>query len=171
MPFDGVPDRQEIVVSIIDNTMDRMAVKIHAVQQAAYLQEAELLGAVVFPPLSQTIADIQRMSDFFFGASFGEELVGVLSIDQSASPIRSSISSVTVTPAYQRRGVARMLLSIVLDADQSAEVIVSTGCRNMPALALYAAFCFEPCAYRTVGPEPLELVDLKRIRPNEASNE
>lgn len=152
---------QPIIITTIDNTDDKIAEDIKAVQYASYLQEARLLGAIWFPPLEKTVADIQRAPDRFFGAYIGNVLVGVASMERFDSQSPAAISSMTVTPKYQRRGVARALLATLLETEIHT-VTVSTGARNAPALALYAAFGFEIFKYRTVGEEQLELVELKR---------
>lgn len=162
---------QEIVVFPIDHSDRDAAAQIHAVRRAAYLQEAALLGAVIFPPLNQTAADIQHIAEQFYAAWIDDVLVGAASVDLSASPGRSSLSSITVLPQFQRRGIASALLSTILQLDRSAEISVTTGSRNGPALSLYNAFGFRAFSYRTVGPENLELVELKRLRhhtPGEA---
>ncbi|MGA3250102.1 MAG: GNAT family N-acetyltransferase [Paraburkholderia sp.] len=151
-----------ILVATIDNTNEMIAEEIQTVQYAAYLQEAKLLGATWFPPLERTAADIRRSADDFFGAYIDDVLVGVASIESSNAQLPPSISSLTVLPQHQRRGAARQLLSTVLAATGTQAVTVSTGARNEPALALYAAFGFVPFRYRTVGEEQLELVELKR---------
>ena len=155
---------QSIVVKILDHTADNVAEQIRAVRHAAYLQEAKLLGTIFFPPLEQTVSDIQCSSDRFFGAYLGDVLAGVASIENPQAQLPRSISSVTVAPQYQRRGLARALLRTLLDDMQSQTIIVSTGARNAPALALYADFGFIAFNYRTVGAEQLELVELRRDR-------
>jgi len=121
-----------------------------------------LLDATWFPALERTAADIRRSTDHFFGAYIDDVLVGVASIDSSDAQLAPTISSLTVLPQYQRRGAARQLLSTLLAATGTQVVTVSTGARNEPALALYAAFGFMPFRFRTVGEEQLELVELKR---------
>jgi ribosomal protein S18 acetylase RimI-like enzyme len=151
-----------IFVSTIDNSNEKIAEEIKTVQYAAYLQEAKLLGATWFPPLERTAEDIRCSIDEFFGAYIDDVLVGVASIDSTDTQMPPSISSLTVLPQYQRRGVARQLLSTLLTATGTQVITVSTGVRNEPALALYAAFGFVPFKYRTIGQEQLELVELKR---------
>ena len=52
-----------------------MAARIHAVQIAAYQQEAALLGVSDFPPLARTVEDIMGSRELFFRAFDGEELL------------------------------------------------------------------------------------------------
>jgi len=104
------------LVAIIDNTDDRIAEEIQAVQYTAYLQEAKLLDATWLPPLERIAADIRRSTDHFFGAYIDDVLVGVASIDSSDPRLAPSISSLTDLPQYQRRGAARQPLSTLLAA-------------------------------------------------------
>ena len=94
-----------ISIRPIANQMEKMALSIHAMQIAAYRQEAALLGAREFPPLNRTLRDVMASSDSFFGAFDGEELLGVISLEQR-NENEVSISSLTVAPPFQRLGVA-----------------------------------------------------------------
>ncbi|WP_412760717.1 GNAT family N-acetyltransferase [Paraburkholderia tropica] len=149
-------------ITSLDNTNDRISGEILTVQYAAYLQEAKLLGVTWFPPLDRTAADIARSPDEFFGAYIGDVLVGVASMELCNTQFGASISSLTVLPQYQRRGVARELMSTLLATAGSQVITVSTGRKNAPALTLYAAFGFVPVSYRTIGEEQLQLVELRR---------
>ena len=142
----------------------RVAAHIHAVQIAAYAQEAELLGVIDFPPLKRMPADIQIAEERFIGAFIEETLVGSLSTQRAEQPEELNIASLVVAPEHQRKGIGRLLLSSALHECGEHVVTVSTGARNTPALALYAEFGFAECRRCKVGPEGLELVKLRRTR-------
>jgi len=149
-------------VTLIDHTVGQIAAQVQAIQSAAYLQEAKLLGASWFPPLERTAADIQRSPDLFFGAYADDVLVGVASLGAASPDRHATIASMTVAPTYQRRGIARALLASLMARLDGQNVIVSTGARNTPALALYSSFGFVVHRHSTVGPEHLALVELRR---------
>jgi len=155
---------QAIAIEILRHAEREVAERIHAVQLAAYAQEAELLQVASFPPLQRKVEDIQRSADRFFGACIGGALAGVVGIERSAVRSTLWISSLTVAPPYQRRGVARASLSAVLAQEEAEAVMVSTDIRNEPALALYAGFGFVPVNHRTVDGGRFELVELRRRR-------
>ena len=73
---------KRIYVRPVANQLEEMASRIHAVQMEAYRQEASLLGVREFPPLDRTVQDVMASSDAFFGAFDGEELLGVISLEQ-----------------------------------------------------------------------------------------
>lgn len=151
-----------------------VAAAVHAIQMAAYTQEAALLGITDFPPLRRTVADIQADDARYFGALIDDELVGVVSMEEDGKVKEDAevkedwdeaalfIASLVVAPAWQRRGVARQLLARLLADAGNRPVRVTTGAANAPALALYAAFGFVEESRRELGPEALNVVTLRR---------
>jgi ribosomal protein S18 acetylase RimI-like enzyme len=154
----------ELTVASIDHRDMRVAERLHAIQRAAYAQEARLLAARHFPPLDRTVADVQASQERFLGAFWETELVGTVSVEDGAGCTELVICSLTVAPGCQRRGVARALLAAVLGDSRYKIVRVSTGARNVPAIALYSAFGFVEHARRTVGVEELPLVEFRWVR-------
>lgn len=156
------------MITLLDHRDAAVAAAIHAVQMAAYAQEAALLGTVDFPPLRRTVADVQADDARYFGALVADELVGVASVEEgvSAGEDRSDagliIASLVVRPAWQRRGIARQLLARMLDEAGNRAVRVTTGVANGPALTLYAAFGFVEESRHTVGADRLNVITLRR---------
>jgi GNAT superfamily N-acetyltransferase/protein tyrosine phosphatase (PTP) superfamily phosphohydrolase (DUF442 family) len=148
-----------VVVTIIDPRRPAMAARIHAVQVAAYRQEAALLGVERFPPLERTPADIAASADVHFGAWDGASLLGVISLEPRSSG-EALISSLTVEPSAQRRGVGRALVAVAAARADYVRLAVSTGARNLPALALYRQLGFEERRRGSVGPEGIEVIEL-----------
>jgi ribosomal protein S18 acetylase RimI-like enzyme len=153
---------QPIVVAEINHRNRAVAECIHAIQTAAYSQEATLLGAISFPPLQRTIADIERSDERFFGAYLDATLVGVIALEGKPSSAGMDISSLVVAPAFQRRGVARALLASVVGDFSSLALTVSTGVQNAPALALYAQFGFVEVRRHLAGAEELPVAEFRR---------
>jgi ribosomal protein S18 acetylase RimI-like enzyme len=151
---------QPIVVAEIDHRNRAVAERIHAIQMAAYSQEARLIGAISFPPLQRTIADVERSGGPFLGAYLDGTLVGVIALEGDSSSM--DISSLVVSPAFQRRGIAHALLSRVVGDFSSRALTVSTGLQNAPALALYAQFGFVEVGRRLVGSEELPVAEFRR---------
>ena len=46
----------------------------------AYAQEAQLLGAVDFPPLKRTVEEVRSSTEEFLAAFIGDAMVGVVSV-------------------------------------------------------------------------------------------
>ena len=149
-------------IELLDHGDPTFAKAIHRVQMAAYAQEARLLGAKPFPPLQRTPASIRSSQEHFWGAFLGKVLVGSLGLEAGAQPNEINISSLVVTPECQRRGIARRLLARALEDCEGRAVTVSTAASNTGALRLYAAFGFVEQARQSVGPEEIELVNLRR---------
>ena len=139
-----------------------VANRIHAVQMAAYAQEAALLRVDHFPPLQRTVADIQSNEERFLGAFSRGELVGAVSILTDAASNQRRVASLVVAPMHQRQGVGRLLMAAALRECEGSVVSVSTGARNIPALALYEDLGFIEYERRTVGPEGIDIVMLRR---------
>jgi ribosomal protein S18 acetylase RimI-like enzyme len=151
-------------VQLLNHREPAVAEAIHVIQMAAYAQEASLLGAKEFPPLDRIVRDIQSSSEQFFGALTGSLIVGALGLESLSDADGVNISSLVVLPSWQRQGIGRLLLSAVLAELEGREIHVSTGAKNGPALALYAAFSFVERSRRFLGPERLEVVHLFRDR-------
>ncbi len=142
------------VVERLQQQDPSVAKEIHAVQMAAYAQEAELIGAKDFPPLNTTLDDILQSDEHFFGITDEGALLAVISLCEM------NICSLVVLPSHQRKGLASCLLRFAIE--QGAELTVMTAVKNTPALALYALFGFADYQRCFKGQEALELVFLRR---------
>lgn len=151
-----------IDVSVLDHRNREIAEGILAVQLAAYRQEAMLIRVERFPPLDRNVFDILESNERFLGARVDGVVVGVLSLEAANGEIPACISSMTVTPDYQRRGVARALMSELLRAFNTELLTVSTGMQNKPALSLYRQFGFAVTPSRILREFDLEIVELRR---------
>lgn len=156
-------------IAPIDHRSARVAQQIHAVLLPAYAQEARLLQAADFPPLQRTVADIQAEEGFYLGALRGQTLLGALAIGRDDEPGQLLVATLVVHPAQQRQGVARALMTAMLQRGAGMAFAVSTGAANTPALALYHALGFVAYRHGTVGPDALALVKLRR--PADATTE
>ncbi|WP_234775715.1 GNAT family N-acetyltransferase, partial [Paraburkholderia tropica] len=162
MTTTSLSDVYGIDVSILDHRNREIADGILAVQLAAYQQEAALLRVERFPPLDRNVFDILESNDDFFGARIDDVIVGVFSLEAANGETPACISSMTVIPEYQRRGVARALMSELLRAFDEEHLTVSTGMRNEPALALYRQFGFAVTQSRILREFDLEIAELRR---------
>ena len=156
---------QPFSITAITHQAQEMAARIHAVQIAAYLQEAAMLGVSDFPPLARTVEDVMGSRELFFGAFDCEELLGVIGVEQQSDP-EALISSLTVGPPFQRRGVGSALIATVAERIACTTISVSTGAKNYPALTLFREFGFVVRRRKYVEPEQLEIVELSAERSN-----
>lgn len=129
------------MVSKLDNTNQDAAQQIFTVFQHAYQMEAQLIGVDDFPPLSRSVDNIIHSTTDFFGSSEKNELAAVIEIGVENK--RLEIHSLTVDPAYFRRGLGGKLLRYVLEAFDVHDAIVETAAANKPAIALYQQYGFE----------------------------
>ena len=157
-----------IVVERLDHASEPVAKQIHAMQLAAYSQEAKLIGALHFAPLMRTLEDLLASAEQFFGAYQNGELVGAAGVE-SGGPTRLGISSFVVAPKVQRRGIGRALLAHIIRLHGHQELQLQTAARNAPALALYGSGGFSEVRRWSVGDEDLELVALRRS-PSQPEN-
>jgi ribosomal protein S18 acetylase RimI-like enzyme len=113
-----------------------VAAQIYAVAQAAYALEEEQIGCVDFPPLRESLAELERSSDRVLVFQQSGIIVGALSFARGTDPV--VITRLVVTPTHLRQGIATALLT---DLDRRlprmARVIVSTAQTNTPAVVLY----------------------------------
>jgi len=104
------------------------------VQRRAYQVEARLLGTTDFPPLRETIDDINTEVPTGFVYIIDDDIVGAVTIADG------TITRLIVDPAYFRQGIAQSLLRYVFEHSLAKHVM--TGARNLPALTLYGRFGF-----------------------------
>ena len=147
----------------VDHAAEYVARAIHAVQMSAYAQEARLLGVVEFPPLTRTVEDIRATAEAFLAVHVGPQLVGSASVEPDPEYGGMAIASLTVAPAFQRRGIATALLAELLRRHGAGSLTVQTGTKNAPALRLYEPFGFVAVRRWVVGQESLEIVKLRRF--------
>jgi ribosomal protein S18 acetylase RimI-like enzyme len=154
----------QVVVGPVDHTSASVAERIHAIQMAAYSEEARLIGAVDFAPLSRTLEYLRSSPEKFFVAHVGGELVGTVGIEPGGRG-RIGISTLAVIPTLHRRGIGRALLQHIIELNGDQELHVQTAVRNVPALALYQRSGFTEVLRWFVDAETLELVALRRLPP------
>ncbi len=154
-----------LAVTLLNPRQPDVAARILAVWLPAYRQEAALLQAQVFPALQRSEDDIRNGSESFLGAMRADELLGCLGLQPGEAPGQACIASLVVHPRHQRQGVARALLQAALACCAGRELVVTTGARNAPALALYQRAGFQVCRHGVIGPEALPVLQLRLAVP------
>lgn len=111
MPTVAIPGPQPAVeIQALHLTDPVIACAVHAIQMAAYAQEAALLGVSRFPPLEQTLQDLQQSPARFLGAWIAGALIGALGVERTPDTPGVLIASLVVSPEWQRQGVGQTLL-------------------------------------------------------------
>ncbi|MDC0459441.1 GNAT family N-acetyltransferase [Crocinitomicaceae bacterium] len=128
------------MIAFIENKQQDKALDIRRVFQDSYKIEAELLGAVHFPPLSRRIEAFYNCPNDFVGYYEDHKLVAVIEMKKEVSSMH--IQSLVVDPDYFRRGIARKLIQFVLEYYTITQFTVETGRDNGPARKLYEGFGF-----------------------------
>ena len=129
------------MVRILDHENQQIAETMHRIFQASYAVEAELLGAVNFPPLERTVSEFVKSNTSFFGFYIGENVIAVIEIEPFPSVFH--ICSLVVDPQYFRQGIAKNLLNFTFKLLKGNRITVETGLANRPAIALYESFGFK----------------------------
>ncbi len=113
-----------------------VAAQIYAVAQAAYALEAERVGCADFPPLQESLNELQRSSDSFLVFQQSGCIIAALSFDRDTDKV--AITRLVVSPTHLREGIATALL---VDLERrlplTACLTVSTAQTNTPAVLLY----------------------------------
>lgn len=141
----------------LDHQQNRTATDIHAIMQAAYKIEAELLGVEDFHPLKRGITNIQTATTVFYGFQRNDSLAAVIEIEQLPDST-IEIDSLVVTPAFFRQGLGSRILKHVFTLFPGRAFLVSTGAKNLPALNLYRKLGFidsklweTPCGIKMIS--------------------
>ena len=123
------------MIKKLDNSNTDVANKIFTIFQNSYKIEAELIGAVVFPPLLRSAKDIEYSTKLFYGFSENDCLAAIIEIVIEDKHL--DINSLTVDPNYFKKGIASKLISYVLGITDFSKAIVETAVVNIPAINLY----------------------------------
>ncbi|WP_300009110.1 GNAT family N-acetyltransferase [Pseudonocardia sp.] len=105
-----------------------------AVQRAAYLVEAALIGSDAIPGLHDTLPTLAAARLDWFGVRDGSGLLGAVGVTRQAGVL--DIDRLVVAPRAFRQGVGTALVRHAI-ALADGDVTVSTGRANTPARALY----------------------------------
>ena len=115
---------------------------IHAIFQAAYRVEADLIGVQTFPPLNRTKSEIGRSSNDFYAISHYDNPVGIMEIEEPFNSGKTStIASLAISPDFSRMGLGQRLVQFAIE--QGCPLRVTTAEKNMPAVRLYEKMGFE----------------------------
>ena len=123
------------MIKKLDISNEEVANKIFTIFQNSYKIEAELIGAVVFPPLLRSAKDIENSTTLFYGFSENDCLAAIIEIVIEDKHL--DINSLTVDPNYFKKGIASKLISYVLETTDFSQAIVETAVVNIPAINLY----------------------------------
>lgn len=120
-----------------------------AVQRAAYLVEADLIGSSAIPALQDTMPSLAAARLDWFGVRDDGGLLGAVGITRRIGVV--DIDRLVVAPRAFRRGIGTLLVQHVL-ALAGGDVTVSTGRANASARALYERCGFAPQRHVEVEP-------------------
>ena len=123
------------MIKKLNNSNEEVANQIFIIFQSSYKIEAQLIGALNFPPLLRSVKDIENSKTLFYGYSENECLAAIIEITIEDNHL--GIESLTVEPKYFRKGIAGKLISYVLDLFEFTKATVETAVVNKPAIILY----------------------------------
>ena len=110
-----------------------------ALQKAAYTVEAELIGSSEIPPLKDTLRDLMRCGETFYGCFEKGRLVGAISYKCEGRVL--DVHRLVVHPDHFRKGIGRSLVLHLENAERTAgRIVLSTGTKNYPATKLCLGF-------------------------------
>ncbi|MFB7053243.1 GNAT family N-acetyltransferase [Streptomyces vinaceus] len=149
----------------LDLTDDATAASVHAVGRRAYAVEADLIGFSEIPTLRETLQELRAQPLRWAGALTDDgQLAAFVAWQQPALDDDVDVHRVCVDPPWFREGLASKLFAHLLTAwTPSADVLVSTGADNLPAVALYERLGFSRVG--TSHPAPgLRMADFRLKR-------
>ena len=128
------------MIQRIEHRVREEANEIRRIFQISYKIEAQLLGAKNFPPLERPISAFEHCANEFFGFYEEEKLIAVIEMKKEENAMH--IQSLVVDPSHFRKGIARKLITFILNHFDSHQFTVETGENNPPARKLYEGFGF-----------------------------
>jgi N-acetylglutamate synthase-like GNAT family acetyltransferase len=143
----------------LDHSEHQWAQTIADLLHAAYTAEAEIIGALAFPPLARTSEDIGASTSTFHGCVDRTLLVAVAELIR-ASDNSVEIVSFAVHPSVFRRGYGSALLIHILGFARGSTVSVATASANVPGVTFYKKHGFAPYE----GWSTPDLVDMIRFK-------
>src|SRR5210317_2116617 len=102
------------MIEKIDHSSFKTSKLIYNIFQKSYAVEARLLNHDDFPPLKRRASEIQQSKTTFYGYRHKEELCAVMELEIYENHIH--IRSLTVAPAFFRKGIGNRLLCFVRDS-------------------------------------------------------
>ncbi|WP_019230071.1 GNAT family N-acetyltransferase [Sedimentibacter sp. B4] len=105
-------------------------------QIASYSIEADIIRFNDIPPLKDTVENINKCDEIFYGYYINDVLAGIISYKIKEKVI--DIHRVAIHPLFFRMGIANNLINFIEELENSInKVAVSTGKENLPAVNLY----------------------------------
>ena len=146
----------------LDLQDDLILSELWSLQHKAYRLEAEMIGFNEIPPLLETRDMLAGSIEEFYGCfDDNDDLMGAVAVIEE-SPGKMTVTRMMVNPDHFRKGVAGNLLEFIFGSYSGMEqFIVSTGKRNIPAVALYTKHGFIPDGIEEVAPG-VELIEFYR---------
>jgi GNAT superfamily N-acetyltransferase len=121
----------------------RVAAEIYALAQTAYALEAEWIGCADFPPLRESLQELQQCGDTFLVFRQSRAIVAALSFVRDAAGVL--ITRLVVSPQHLRCGIATALLEeLERRLPESVHFAVVTAAANVPAVHLYRQQGYRP---------------------------
>ncbi|GIG66567.1 GNAT family N-acetyltransferase [Phytomonospora endophytica] len=148
----------------LDLSDDRVAEAVHTVGRRSYAVEAEIIAFDGIPALHESLVDMRAEPLRWLGV--GDPVTG-LPVAFIAYRFEADgtidIDRLCVDPGWFRKGLARTLLTHLLEANPTADAVVSTGAANVPAVTLYTRGGFTPTGISSPAPG-LELAHFRLTR-------
>lgn len=148
----------------LDLTDDHVAEAVHAVGLRSYAVEAEIIAFDGIPALHESLVEMRAEPLRWLGINDSATGLPVAFIAYAIEGDGTvDIDRLCVDPDWFRKGLARALLTHLLAEHPTADVIVSTGAANVPAVTLYTRAGFTPTG--TSSPAPgLEMAHFRLSR-------
>ncbi|MBO8156835.1 MAG: GNAT family N-acetyltransferase [Bacillaceae bacterium] len=123
------------------NNLD-LAKRVMTIQKLAYQIEARIIEYEELPPLKESLTDLQKVNEQFYGYFFGKELAGFISFETEEDKL--TICRLAVHPHFFKQGIASSLCRYILHNIPGYRVAkVSTGTKNDPAINFYLKHGFQ----------------------------
>lgn len=139
-------------IRLMDLNQMGTTLELLALQMAAYLKEAELIGLTDIPPLFESPDSVRSSGEEYYGLYESDKLAGAAAVKWETQTLDNDetqvpalrICRLMVQPNLLRQGIASDLLAYILRmaAERKAVTTVLAVSTNPAAVALYTRFGF-----------------------------
>ena len=141
----------KIKILNVDESNDFRTIRLSALEKSP-----EMFGSTYIAEVEKPLVFFKNClsSSTVFGAYYKNKIIGLATLTQENGikfSHKASLSSVFIEPEFQKKGVASILLSAIIEYSEKhvEQILLTVADDNKPAIHLYKKFGFETYGIET----------------------